>query len=103
MASIDSMQIYSYGKMEAAVDRYSLGHKTESRRESFKNELTVQYGTKYRDPANTRELMGRLQPLGKAFAKLLSLQFACLVQICLLKMGGITIVSSFGGVWLSTA
>ncbi len=68
MTSIDSIQIYSDGEIEAAMDRYSLGHKTKSRRESLKTQLTMQYGTKYRDPENTRELMGKLQPLGKAFA-----------------------------------
>ncbi len=64
---IESKQIYSDGEMEAGMDRRSSGHKTKSKSESFKNELTIQYGTKYRDPDNTRELMCRLQPLGKAF------------------------------------
>ena len=45
MASIDIIQIYFDGEIEAAIDSYSLGHKTKSRRQSFKNELTMQYGT----------------------------------------------------------
>ncbi len=76
MAPIDSVQIYSNDEIEAAADRYSLGHRTKSKRESSKNELTVQYGTKYRNPENTRELLGKLQPLEKAFAILAVCMFA---------------------------
>ena len=68
MSPITSLQIYSDDEIEATADRSSFGGRTKTKRESSKNELTVQYGTKYRDPDNTRELMGKLQPLGKAFA-----------------------------------
>ena len=41
--------------------------KNKSGRESFKNELTRRFGSKHRDPDNTKTLMGELMPLGKAF------------------------------------
>jgi hypothetical protein len=39
---------------------------TKSGCSSFKNELTKRYGSKYRDPDNSKVLMGELMPLGKA-------------------------------------
>ena len=68
MSPITSLEIYSDDEIEATADRSSFGGRTKTKRESSKNKLTVHYGTKYRDPDNTRELMGKLQPLGKAFA-----------------------------------
>ena len=41
--------------------------KTKSGRDSFKNELTKRFGSKYRDPYNTKTLMGELMPLRQAF------------------------------------
>jgi hypothetical protein len=46
--------MYSDGKVEryeAELERRE-AKKTKSRRTSFKNELTVRYGSKYRDPTN---------------------------------------------------
>lgn len=60
MGVIDKLQLYSDEEVERAK-------KTKSNRLSFKNELTVRFGSKFRDPAITRELMGELQPMGKAF------------------------------------
>ena len=82
MSPITSVQIYSDDEIEATADRSSFGGRTKTKRESSKNKLTVQYGTKYRDPDNTRELMGKLQPLGKAFAKYLK----SLLQAALISM-----------------
>ena len=77
LGTIDHIQMYSDGEVErfeAEVERRELAYlesgapkKTKSRRTSFKNELTVRYGSKYRDPTNTLLLMGKLQPMGKAF------------------------------------
>jgi hypothetical protein len=73
---IDHIQMYSDGelerfeaeqaKREEELERRA-AKKTKSRRTSYKNELTVRYGSKYRDPTNTQLLMGKLQPMGKAF------------------------------------
>ena len=41
--------------------------KTKSSHDSFKNELTKRFGSKYRDPDNTKTLMGEHMPLGKAY------------------------------------
>ncbi len=94
---IDHIQMYSDGELErfeaeqAKREEEFVGRaakKTKSRRTSYKNELTVRYGSKYRDPTNTQLLMGKLQPWGKPLA---SLQFACLGQTCLRKNSGIAI------------
>ena len=70
MSPISSVQIYSDDEIEAGADRYSLGHRTKTKRESSKNELTVEYGTKYRDPENTRdaesEADGQVAAVGKS-------------------------------------
>ncbi len=41
--------------------------KTKSQHTSFRKELTVRLGSKYRDLENTRKLMGDKQQLEKAF------------------------------------
>ena len=41
--------------------------KTKSGRDSYKNELTKRFGSKYRDADNTKTLMGEQMPLGKAY------------------------------------
>ena len=74
---IDHIQMYSDGeseRFEAEQEKHyeeelerRAAKKTKSRRTSYKNELTVRYGSKYRDPTNTELLMGKLQPMGKAF------------------------------------
>ena len=75
--------------MEAEMDRRGSGKGTISRRESFANELTLQYGSKYRDLDNTRGLMGKLQPMGEAVG---IIALCMLGQICLLKKCGMRIV-----------
>ena len=41
--------------------------KTKYDRCSFKNESTERFGSKYRDPGNTKTLTGEFMPLGKAY------------------------------------
>ncbi len=63
MGTIDHIKMFSYREMEFL----SKDRETKSRRTSSRNELTVRFGSKYRDPENIRELMSDKQPLGKAF------------------------------------
>ncbi len=63
-------QIYSNDELErfnAEMEGHHGAKKTKSNRVSSKNELRVRFGSKfgskYRDPANTRELMGELQSM----------------------------------------
>jgi hypothetical protein len=73
--------------------------KTKSGRTSFKNKLTKLFGSKYRDPDNTKTLMGELMPLGKVYG----IMAVCMFGPCLpTKSSGIWIDWSVGRMQPST-
>ena len=66
MGVIDSIDIAGMSDTDDLLLPSPGSGKTKSGRTSFKNELTMLFSSKYRDPDNTNTLMGELMPLGKA-------------------------------------
>ncbi len=67
MGVIDSIDIAGMSDTDDLLLPIPGSGKTKSGRTSFKNELTKLFGSKYRDPDNTKTLMDELMPLGKAY------------------------------------
>ena len=64
---IDSIDIADMSDTDDLPKPSPQAGKTKSGRDSYKNELTKRFGSKYRDADNTKTLMGELMPLGKAY------------------------------------
>ena len=67
MGVIDSIDLEGMSDLDDLPLPSPASGKTKSGRETFKNELTKRFGSKYWDPADTKTLMGEHMPLGKAF------------------------------------
>ena len=64
---IDSVDLAGMSDAEDLPKASPAAEKTKSGRDSYKNELTKRFGSKYRDADNTKTLMGEQMPLGKAY------------------------------------
>jgi hypothetical protein len=73
--------------------------KTKSARTPFKNKMTKRFGSKYRDPDNTKTLMGEHIPLGKAYGIMTVCMFG---PACRPKSTGVWIDWSVGRMQPST-
>ena len=64
---IDSIDIADMSDTDDLPKPSPQAGKTKSGRDSYKNELTKRFGSKYRDADNTKTLMSELMSLGKAY------------------------------------
>ena len=64
---IDSVDIAAMSDTDDLTKPSPKAGKTKSGRDSYKNELTKRFGSKYRDADNTKTLMSEQMPLGKAY------------------------------------